>query len=113
LNNSLETVTSEPALYKLLTFQVPNLISIFRRLSSLPKKIRPSAKLSMNFRNNLIFYGERLLAPIPQPASWSTTPCRLSSGAYSMHSQLLSIAGGRPSNHNPRTRHAVVTRGPA
>jgi hypothetical protein len=37
------------------------------------------------------------------------TPCRLSSTAYSMYSQLHSILGGRYSIRSLRTRHAVVT----
>jgi hypothetical protein len=40
---------------------------------------------------------------------WRTTPCRLSAAAYSIYSQLTSIAGGRSSIRNPKTRHAVGT----
>jgi hypothetical protein len=35
---SLYTVISKPALYKLLTFHVPNLIPIYRSLGRLPKE---------------------------------------------------------------------------
>jgi hypothetical protein len=45
----------------------------------------------------------------PPPPSWRTTPCRLSAAAYSIYSRLTSIAGGRSSIRNPRTRHAVGT----
>jgi hypothetical protein len=38
LDSSLETVIREPALYKLLMFYVPNLMSIFRRLGRLCKE---------------------------------------------------------------------------
>jgi hypothetical protein len=57
---------------------------------------------------NIIFFGEELLAPRPNPPSWRTTPCRLSATAYSKYSQLSSISGGRSSIRNLRTRHAVV-----
>jgi hypothetical protein len=36
-----------------------------------------------------------------------TTPCRLSAAAYSIYSQLTSIAGGRSPIRNPKARHAV------
>jgi hypothetical protein len=46
LNSCIDTVTSEPALYKLLSFLVPNLVSIFwhfRRLSNESVQIHASA----------------------------------------------------------------------
>jgi hypothetical protein len=36
-----------------------------------------------------------VVSPPAQPPSWRVTPCRLSSTAYSIYSQLLSISGGR------------------
>jgi hypothetical protein len=36
----------------------------------------------------------------------------LSAVPYSLYSQLLSIAGGCPSMHNQRKRHAVLTKDP-
>jgi hypothetical protein len=47
--------------------------------------------------------------PHAQPPSWRTNPCCLSMAAYSIHSQLTSIAEGRSSIRNPRTCHAVGT----
>jgi hypothetical protein len=91
----------------LLTFQVLNLISIFHSLGRLSKE-------SVQVRGSLeafvtsFLYGEGLLNPRPTP-SWRTTPCYLSTTAYSIYSQLMSIAGGRSSIRNPRTRHAVGT----
>jgi hypothetical protein len=64
--------------------------------------------LMFMFRNRLIFYGEGLLAP-RLTLNLEDTPCRLSAAAYSMYSQLTSIAGGCPSIRDPRTRHAVMT----
>jgi hypothetical protein len=60
------------------------------------------------FHNKFIFYCEGLLAPRPTP-KLEDTPCRLPTATYSMYSQLTSITGSRPSIHDPRTRHAVVT----
>jgi hypothetical protein len=76
--------------------------------SSLCSFLQPPVWLMFMLRNRFIFYGEGLLAH-GQPPSWRTTPCRLSAASYSMYSQLTSIAGGRPSIRDPRTRHAVVT----
>jgi hypothetical protein len=83
-------------------FQVPSLMSFFHCLG-------PGTRRFETFRNNKNFYGERWLARSPTP-SWRTTPCRLSATAYSIYSQLPSVAGGLPSIRNLRTRHAVVTR---
>jgi hypothetical protein len=108
LASSLETVMREPALNKLLTFHNSNLITIFSRLGSLSKvsvQVRGSFRL---FVTNLFFYDEGLLTPF-QPPSCKTTPCRLSAAPYLIYSQLPSIAGGRSSIRNPRTRHAVGT----
>jgi hypothetical protein len=66
LDTSLETVIREPALYKLLTFHNPNLISIFRRLGHLSKEY-VQVQVSFTILLKLIFYGEGLLAPLPTP----------------------------------------------
>jgi hypothetical protein len=58
------------------------------------------------FRNKLIFTVSCL--SYTQRPSWRTTPCRLSTTAYSIYLQLPFISGGR----NLRTRHAVVTTRP-
>jgi hypothetical protein len=93
-NLYFDTVTSKPALHKLLIFNVPSLLTIFRHLGSLSKESVQVRGTGKSF--------------VTQPQSWRTTPRRLSAAACSMYSQLFSIAGGRPSNRNPRTRHAVV-----
>jgi hypothetical protein len=63
-------------------------------------------RLIRTFRNKFIIYGEGLLAPRSTPKP-QDHPCRLSAAAYSIYSQLTSIAGGRFSIRNPRPRHAV------
>jgi hypothetical protein len=93
------TVMSELALYRLLTYHVPTLMSIFLsldRLSNIHPRPRPFATL----RNKLILYGEELLASRPTP-SWRTALCWLSATAYAVSS-----------TPNLRTRHAEVTRDP-
>jgi hypothetical protein len=55
----------------------------------------PGPRQVFRFRNKASLYGEELLAPRPTP-SWRTTPCRLSSNAYSLYSQLPSISEGVP-----------------
>jgi hypothetical protein len=65
LTSYFETFIRDPALYKLLTFHMPNLISILL-LRSFIQIIRLSVRLFLNFRNNLIFCGKRRL-PRAQP----------------------------------------------
>jgi hypothetical protein len=62
---SSATVLSDPVLYILLTFEVPNLIH-FLSLRSLIQGIRPGPRLLVIIRNKLIFYGEEL-SPRPTP----------------------------------------------
>jgi hypothetical protein len=57
----------------------------------------------------IYFLWSRVGSPTLNPPSWWTIPCRLSAVAYSIYSQLTSIAGGRSSIRNLRTRHLVVT----
>jgi hypothetical protein len=49
LISSFDAVTSEPGLYKLLTFQVQNLTSIFLRLGLLPKESVQILSLLLSF----------------------------------------------------------------
>jgi hypothetical protein len=57
----------------------------------------------------ILFFPLKGCWPHAKFSSLKTTPCHLSTTAYSIYSQLPSIAGGRTSIRNPRTRHAVVT----
>jgi hypothetical protein len=91
---------TEPALYRLLTYHLPNLMSIFLRVGLFIQRIRPSQMPFVTFHNKLVFCGEELLASRP------TTLCWLSATAYSVYSQLASVSGGRLL----RTCHAVLTR---
>jgi hypothetical protein len=66
LASSLETVFRVPVLYKLLTFQVPNLISVFHSLGRLSKK-SVQVRGSLEVFITSFFYGEGLLTPRPTP----------------------------------------------
>jgi hypothetical protein len=93
---------------KILTHHNPNLISIFRRLGRLSKE-SVQVRGSVWFFVTNLFFMVKVYYPHAQPRIWRTTPYRLSVAAYSIYSQLPSIAGGRSSIRNPRTLHAVVT----
>jgi hypothetical protein len=62
---SSPTTLSACALYILVTFQVPNFISIFFRLGRLSKEYGQVQGFSWVFVTSLFFYGEELLAPRP------------------------------------------------
>jgi hypothetical protein len=105
---SSSTTLSEPALYILLTFQVPNLISIFFHLGRLSKESVQVRGFLWSFITSLFFTVS--CQPHTQPPSWRTTPCRLCVTAYSIYLHLPSIPGGRLLHPQPETRHDVVTR---
>jgi hypothetical protein len=107
LDSSLEIVIRKPALFKLLTFHNPNLMSVFHRLGRFSRESVQVRSSLMTFVRNYFFYGEGLLAPRPTPKLEDYS--LFSAAAYSIYSQLPSIAGGRYSIHNPRTCHAMVT----
>jgi hypothetical protein len=91
---SLTTVFKEPVLYRLLTFHVPNLMSILRCLGRAKESVlgpRPSAI----FRNQSEVLRWGVVSPPAEPPSRRATPCRLSATAYSIYSLLPSISGGR------------------
>jgi len=87
--NSLTAAVSEPALHRLLTFQVPNRMSLFRCLGCTKVSVQVRGPCH-RFVTVYVFYGDELLTSRPTP-SWRTTPCRLSATAYSIYSQLPSI----------------------
>jgi hypothetical protein len=80
-------------------------------LRSFIKKIRPGPRLIDPFRNEFVFYGEGLLAPrqTPQlkdhPLSF-VRGCLFNIFAANLQQEAV------PSIRKPRTRHAVVRRGP-
>jgi hypothetical protein len=75
------------------------------------QKIRPGPRLVDPFRNMLAFYGEGLLAPRLTP-KLEDHPLSLVRGCFfNIFAANLKLEAV-PSTRNPRTRHAVVTRGP-
>ena len=85
LADSLDAAVSEPALSKLLTFQVPNLTSLFHCLCRTKVSVQVWGRGSC-------FVTVRNCQKLAQPPSRRTTPCRLSATAYSIHSQLPCIS---------------------
>ena len=96
LANFLASAVSELALYWILTFHVPNLISLFRCLGHTKVSIQVLGKCSW-FATKL-FFTVRNCQHVAQPPSYRTTPCRLSATAYSIYSQLPSILDAVPTS---------------
>jgi hypothetical protein len=101
LDTSSVTVLSKPALYILLTVQIPNLMSIFLCLGPLSKESVLVRGFLWSFVTHLFFYCEELLAPHTEPPSWRKIPCQLSMTAYEIYSQLPSISGGHSLHPQP------------
>jgi hypothetical protein len=75
------------------------------------QKIRPGPRFIVPLRNEFVFYGEGLLAPRPT-GKLEDHPLSFVRGClFNIFSSNLELEAV-PSNRNPRTRHAVVTRGP-
>jgi len=89
ISSSLAAALSEPALYRLLTFQVPNLMSLFRCLGCTKGSVK--VRVSCTHFVTWHVFTVRSCWQLAQPASWRTTPCWLSATAYSIYSQLPSI----------------------
>jgi len=104
LTNSLAAAVSEPALYRLLTFHVPNLMS-FSFCNSY-QSIRPGPRHVLV--NKASFYGEDLSAPRPTPKLDDHPLSAVRDCLFSIFATTIHI-GGRSSIRNLRTRHAVVT----
>jgi len=88
LANSLATVVSEPDLYMLLTFQVPNLLFLFHCLGH---KVSVQFQVVFMFRISARFYFEKLSAPPPTPKQVDHPLFFLSATTYPIYSKLPSI----------------------
>jgi len=105
--NSLAAVVNEPYPCSLLTFHVPNLMSLFRWLcrTKVSVQIRGSCKC---FVTDYFFYSEALLGPRPTPklvyhSLLAVRTCLFNIFTAAVHTGVCS------SIHNLRTCHAVVT----
>ena len=126
LANSLVTVVSEPALYRLLTFHVPKTMSLFRCLprgassrntphrrsewgSSLPPDcfVSRGSISPCEYFITRVFHGETLLALRPTPNLEDYPSSAVRDCLFNLFAATLHI-GGRSSIRNLRTRHAVV-----
>jgi hypothetical protein len=105
------TVMSEPALYRLLTFHMPNLISIFLSLGRLSKESVEVRDPLWHFVTQLCF---TMRSCYPTPNSQAGGPSLV--GCPRLIIQYIRSCPpyleAVSSIRNPRTRHAVVTRGP-
>ena len=86
--NSLPTTVSEVALYRLLTFHVPNLTNIFRCLVRTKVSIQVRGKYSWFVTKSVSTV--KICQHFLQTPSWGATLCRLSAIAYSIYSDLSS-----------------------
>jgi len=87
--NSLATVISKPSLYRLLTIQVPNLMSFFHCLSCTKVAAQVQSMCSCFVAKPVFMV--RSCQHFAQPQSWRTTPYWLTTAAYSIYLQLPSI----------------------
>jgi hypothetical protein len=89
---SLAAGFSDPDLSRLLTFQVPNLMSI--SVAYVIQKICTLSKPSIPFRKMVRF-------ALAEPADYKTTSCQLSASAYSTYWQPPSTFGDRVLHPQP------------
>ena len=106
LANTLAAVVSEPDLYRLLTFQVLNLLSLplvrsYQSISPVPSHV-------FMFRNSTSFYFEKLSAPPPTPKLVDSPFFPPRNYLSNIFSATIHI-GGCFSICSPRTCHALVT----
>jgi hypothetical protein len=95
--------TSEPALFKLLILQIPNLISIFRRLCILSKKsvqVRDSLKY---FVSNFLWW--RVVSPTPNPQAGGLPLSAVHGWLFNIFAATLHSWGPFPP---PATRRRAV-----
>jgi len=81
--NSLTTVVNEPDLYRILTFHIPDLMSLFHGLGHTKGSVL-AQNTGIRFVTKSIFKA-RSCKHLTQPSSWRTTPYRLSLFAYSIY----------------------------
>ena len=85
LANYLASAVSDPHLYRVLIFQVPNLMSLFHYLGG--TKILVQVRCTTTFFVTKPVFTVMSCQHLAQPPSWNTTPCWLSANAYSVYSQ--------------------------
>jgi len=94
-HNSLAAAVSEPALCRLLTFHVPNVVSIFRCLCRIRASVQVRSFL-FDCSANWSFYGEELLAPRPTPTLEDHLLSTVRECLFNIYSQLPTILEAVP-----------------
>jgi hypothetical protein len=95
LANSLAaTIIDEPDQHRLLTFHVPNLMSLFHCLGR--NKISVQVQGTCLCFVTIRVFKVRSCQHHAQPPSWRTTPYRLYAAAYTIYSKLSSILKAVP-----------------
>ena len=106
LGNFLAAAVSEPALYRLPTFHMPNLVSLFRCL--VYQSINPGLRQVFLFHNTDSFYGEELTTPRPTPKLEDHPLSAVRECLFDRFAATLHIEGCF-SLHNLRMCHALGT----
>ena len=107
LTNPLTTVICEPALYRLFTSHIPNLVSIFHCLGRAQGSVQVRG-LVKRF-GTLYVFSVRIARTWHNLLIWRTTSWRLSPTTYSICSQLPFISGRRSYIPSQTMLCAVVT----
>jgi hypothetical protein len=111
VTNSLAAAVSEPALHRLLTFQIPNLMSLLCCLGCTKLSVQVRGFVCEYFVTKIHFHGEELLAPCPTPKLEDHTLSAVRDCLFNIFAATLHIVG-RSSIRNLRKCHAVVTSTP-
>jgi len=98
---------SEPALFRLLTFHLQNLMSLLHCLDRTKGSVHARANCEL-YVTWQFFYGENLSTPRPNPKLEDHPLPAVGDCSFNIFAATLHIAG-RSSIRNLRTRHAVVT----
>jgi hypothetical protein len=104
---SWRSILSEPALYRLLTFQVPNLIYLFLCLGRTKVSVQVRGFVCEYFVTKIRFNSEELLAPRPTTKLENHPLSAVRDWFFNIFAATLHI-GGRSSNRNLKTCHVVV-----
>jgi len=105
LANSLASAVNKPALYRLLTFQVTNLMSLFLCLGRTKLSVQGRGFVCEYF---VRFNGEELLVPRPTPQIEDYPFSTVRDYLFYIFATTLHV-GGLSSIRNLTTRHAIVT----
>jgi hypothetical protein len=98
----------KPSLYRLLTFQVPNLTSLFLCVGSTKISVQVRDFVCEYFVTRTHFHGEKLLDPRPTPKLEDHSLSAVRDSFFNIFAASLNTGGGS-SIRIPRTRHATLT----